>query len=169
MIEEADGPGASAAMAKAIKKNKKAGQKNNQKSVSLLELNEKAHERVEAIRRANAAKSQAKIKELTAEHQKKKAQKGSGDGDVVMDSDDAEESKENAAAKAKNGKPNGKGRREPLDGKAVNKGMVVASKLANKRSQKEAIKKNKMKRNKGTFKDESSTQTKGAKAAASSE
>ena len=73
MIEEADGPGASAAMAKAIKKNKKAGQKNNQKSVSLLELNEKAHERVEAIRRANAAKSQAKIKELTAEHQKKKA------------------------------------------------------------------------------------------------
>ena len=85
-----------------------------------------------------------------------------------MDSDDAEESKENAAAKAKNGKPNGKGRREPLDGKAVNKGMVVASKLANKRSQKEAIKKNKMKRNKGTFKDESSN-PKGAKAAASAE
>ena len=84
------------------------------------------------------------------------------------DSSDAEESKEQAATKAKkpDGKPNGKGRREPLDGKAVNKGMVVESKLANKRSQKEAIKKNKMKRNKGTVKDESA---RGGKAAATSE
>ena len=40
----------------------------NKKNISLLELNERAHERVEEIRRANAIKSQQKIKELTAEH-----------------------------------------------------------------------------------------------------
>ena len=39
-----------------------------QKNVSLMELNEKAHERIEEIRRANALKSQQKIKQLTAEH-----------------------------------------------------------------------------------------------------
>ena len=38
------------------------------KNVSLVELNEKAHNRVESIRRANATKSQQKIKELTVEH-----------------------------------------------------------------------------------------------------
>ena len=47
----------------------KAGKKpTKKKNVSLLELNEKAHERVESIRRANALKSQQKIKELTVEH-----------------------------------------------------------------------------------------------------
>lgn len=69
MIEEADGPAANLAMAKAMaKKAKKAGQKGSEKNVSLLDLNKKAHERVEEIRRANAVKSLAKIKELTAEH-----------------------------------------------------------------------------------------------------
>ena len=43
-------------------------QKGSEKNVSLLDLNKKAHERVEEIRRANAVKSLAKIKELTAEH-----------------------------------------------------------------------------------------------------
>ena len=47
------------------KKDKKAKGKKN---VSLLELNELAHERVEEIRRANALKSQQRIKELTVEH-----------------------------------------------------------------------------------------------------
>ena|ERR1719272_2374231 len=56
--KEASGKGAS----------KKGGKGKSEKKVSLIELNERAHDRIEAIRRANALKSQAKIKEMTAEH-----------------------------------------------------------------------------------------------------
>ena len=78
----------------------------------------------------------------------------SHDADTVMDDDSEEESKENAAKTHTGGKKNGGPKRDALDGKDKNKGLVSTSKLANKRSQKEAIKKNKMKRNKGTVKDE---------------
>ena len=47
---------------------KKMANGKHEKKVSLLELNERAQDRIEAIRRANALKSQQKIKELTAEH-----------------------------------------------------------------------------------------------------
>ena len=42
----------------------------------------------------------------------------------------------------------------------ISKDTVAASKLANKRTQKEAIKRNKVKRNKGTVKDLDSMQQK---------
>lgn len=98
----------------------------------------------------------AKIKELTAEHLKKKGQAPvvvkptkKEDPDTIMSGDsDAEESKEekkSAPAKNTNGK------REKLEYKSKN--TLSKSKLANKRTQKEALKKNKMKRNKGTVKD----------------
>ena len=73
--------------------------KTNGKNVSLLELNELAHERVEGIRRANALKSVNKIKELTIEHEKLKKEGKTPapvkDEDVIMASGDeaAEESK----------------------------------------------------------------------------
>ena len=53
---------------------KKATQKASKKTknVSLLELNELAHDKLESIRRANALKSVQRIKELTIEHQKLK-------------------------------------------------------------------------------------------------
>lgn len=68
---------------------------------------------------------------------------------VVEDDVEMEESK---SEPTKNGHTNGK-KREPLEGQAKSKGVVAASKIANKRNQKEAIKKNKMKRNKGTVKE----------------
>ena len=69
-----------------------------------------------------------------------------------MDSEsETEESKEQAKSK-----PNGKngiqhGKRDPLE-KIPSKNLVAASKIANKRLHKDAIKKNKIKRNKGTVK-----------------
>ena len=70
-----------------------------------------------------------------------------------MQDDSEEEKKEErkSSKHAKNGK-NGHNKREPLEG-AVSKGTVSASKLANKRTQKEALKKIKNKRSKGTTKD----------------
>jgi hypothetical protein len=63
---------------------KKATQKSSKKTknVSLLELNELAHDKLESIRRANAEKSVARIKELTIEHQKLK------NGPAVVKDDD---------------------------------------------------------------------------------
>ena len=74
-----------------------------------------------------------------------------------MADSDGEESKQEpgpkkAHKKAKNGN------REPLE-KAPSKNTVVASKMANKRMQKEAIKKNKIKRNKGTIKTDGAKST----------
>ena len=82
-----------------VKRSKVKPQKNGKdKKVSLLELNQKAQKRIESIQRANALKSQAKIKELTAEHNKKKSEKQSAtpqDPDTIMSGDsDAEESKD---------------------------------------------------------------------------
>ena len=122
-----------------------------------MELNERVADRIGEIQRANALKSQQKIKQLAAEHAKNKTpNKKEEDPDAIMDSDsEPEEAKEERPAKknGKNGK-NGKktGQREPLE-RQPSKGTVVASKLANKRQQKEAIKKIKMKRNKGTVKE----------------
>ena len=116
------------------------------KNVSLVELNEKAHERVESIRRANAIKSVQKIKELTVEHQKTKKDgkttaTTAGDPDIIDDENSGEESKVAKGKSAqKNGKKNGKGGapREPLEKgeKKVyaSKDLVSKSKLANKRS-----------------------------------
>lgn len=107
-------------------------------------------------------KSVAKIKELTAEHLKKKGQAPAvtvkptkqEDPDTIMSGDsDAEESKEekkSAPAKHKNGN------RVDQERAHKSKNTVSKSKLANKRTQKEALKKNKMKRNKGTVKDDGS-------------
>ena len=61
------------------------------------------------------------------------------------DSDDQQEE-----SKVKKG-----GKREPLEKKAyASKDLVSKSKLANKRTQKDALKRNKVKGNKGTLKDE---------------
>ena len=109
--------------------------------MSLLELNERAQGRIEEIRRANALKSQQKIKELTAEHKKQgkgssedKKRKQSVEQDVIMSGDSDEEEKKSEPKRAKNGK-NGP-RREPLDGeeRPKSKGTLAASKLASKRS-----------------------------------
>ena len=78
----------------ATKNGKKPSKKKN---VSLLELNEMAHERVEEIRRANALKSQQKIKELTKEHQKNKSASNVGISDEMEI--DQEESKDTSKAK----------------------------------------------------------------------
>ena len=85
-----------------------------------------------------------------------------------MDSDgDEEESKQQQNGKANSkGKKNGKHRREPLEkGEWKSKGAVAESKLANKRSQKDALKKNKIKRNKGTIKDGADAKPNGKAAA----
>lgn len=50
------------------KKKNREQKKAQATAVSILELNERAVDHVEEIRRANVTKSQAKIKELTAEH-----------------------------------------------------------------------------------------------------
>ena len=146
--------------AKAGNGKKQATKGKQEKKVSLLELNERAQDRIEAIRRANALKSQTRIKELTAEHiaagkggpkKEKKSEKQVEEVDVIMDSDE-EESKTQRAKPKKNG-----GRREPLEGEASkkvpSKGSVSKSKLENKRTQKEALKKKKLKRGKGTVKE----------------
>ena len=103
------------------KKNGSKASKDGQKSVSLLELNERAQSRIDDIRRANALKSQQRIKELTAEHKKQKAAAAAGSTqskeDAIMDDDssgDEEESKEERKSRPqKNGKAKGD-RREPL-------------------------------------------------------
>ena len=108
------------------KDKKKSKQGKEGKKVSLMELNERAHERIEEIRRANALKSQQKIKQLSEQHaiskkdKPKKAVPTRKDSeDIVMDSDDddngPEETKQPSNGK-KNGK-NGKNRREPLEAK----------------------------------------------------
>ena len=53
--------------------------------MSILELNEKAANHIEEIRRANVEKSKAKIKELTEEHKKKK-----NGGNLMADESDEE-------------------------------------------------------------------------------
>ena len=82
------------------KQQKKNGKKNKQKAVSLMEINERAADRVHEIQRANALKSQEKIKQLTEEHKKNKANKAKPvvDADVIMDSDE-EEKKESTSHK----------------------------------------------------------------------
>ena len=114
--------------------------------MSILELNEKAANHIEEIRRANVEKSKAKIKELTEEHKKKK-----NGGNLMADESDEEVKIEEGEKAGK--KKNGSGNREPLEKQHENKGTVSSSKLANKRIQKEALKKNKAKREKGTLKD----------------
>ena len=142
-----------------IAKQAKKGKQKKVAAVSLMELNEKAHERMEEIRRVNAKKSQDKIKQLTVEHQKNKAtpKAAKADPDTIMSGDDEpEESKEDRGSKGKkNGKKVVGGKREPLESKDT----VAKSKLANKRSQKDAIKKNKIKRNKGTVKEPAAEKT----------
>ena len=108
------------------KKNGSKASKDGQKSVSLLELNERAQSRIDDIRRANALKSQQRIKELTAEHKKQKAAAAASGStqakeDAIMDDEDSsgdeEESKEERKSRPqKNGKAKGD-RREPLEGK----------------------------------------------------
>mmetsp|Transcript_31277 Transcript_31277/g.41382 ORF Transcript_31277/g.41382 Transcript_31277/m.41382 type:complete len:91 (+) Transcript_31277:358-630(+) len=76
-----------------------------------------------------------------------------------MDGDSAEEETKQEKKDVKKRPQSGKKgpRRDALEGEGKkrfeSKGRVTASKLASKRSQKEAIKKKKIKRNKGTVKD----------------
>ena len=71
------------------------------------------------------------------------------DGHGKKDEEWGAEDEGQEAGKKKNGSSN----REPLEKQHENKGTVSSSKLANKRIQKEALKKNKAKREKGTLKD----------------
>ena len=119
-----------------------AGKKpTKKKNVSLLELNEKAHNRVESIRRANVQKSLEKIKTLTVEHAQAKAdgvaivsKKDKYKSDTVHDPDviDKNAGSDDEGKKAKGGK------REPLEEGAkkqyADKNTVSKSKLVNKRS-----------------------------------
>ena len=89
-----------------------------EKKVSLLELNEKAQGRIDEIRRANALKSQQKIKELTAQHamlKKDKEAKKKTEAKAPSVVDDDVEMEESKSEPIKNGHKNGK-KREPLEG-----------------------------------------------------
>ena len=88
----------------------------------------------------------------------KKEQKKSVPKDTVSSDDDNEERKTGSGAS-----------REPLEGSKKefkNKGSLAESKIANKRKQKEAIKKNKLKRGKGVAKHEQALERKEAAGAA---
>ena len=50
----------------------KKGKQGAQEGVSLVELTQRAQDKIESLRKANALKSQAKIKQLTEQHQKDK-------------------------------------------------------------------------------------------------
>ena len=87
---------------------------------------------------------------------KKKEQKKSVSKDAISSDDDNEERKTGAS-------------REPLEGgkkEFKSKGTLAESKIANKRKQKEAIKKNKLKRGKGVAKHEQALERKEAAGAA---
>jgi len=152
---------------KAARQSKGAKNGKKQKQMSLVEINERAADRIQEIQRANALKSQQKIKQLAVEHMKKKGMPV--DPDTIMDNDsEGEESKQE---RPKGGAPRHKrkgknGNRTPLEKKekVPSKNTVVASKMANKRQQKEAIKKNKIKRNKGTIKPEGESRPNGKEA-----
>ena len=103
------------------------------KPLSMFELKERAQQKIENIQQKNREKSQAKIKQLTEEHKKSgkgpkmsKADKSMFDDLDQADSDDEKPKKE-----------------------FKNKGKVDASKLANKRQQKEAKKATKINKQKG--------------------
>ena len=107
--------------------------KSKGKPLSMLELKERAQQKIENIQQKNREKSQAKIKELTEEHKKSgkgpkmsKADKSMFDDLEQADSDDDKPKKV-----------------------FKNKGKVDESKLANKRKQKEAKKATKISRQKG--------------------
>ena len=116
-----------------IKPGKK--QKNSQKpALSMMELKEKAQSKIELIQGENRAKSMAKIKELTHQHQIDKKSKqgiakieGLGHGKGSDDDSDGEDEKP----------------------KYKNKNTVSEDKLANKRLQKQASKQKKLNQQKG--------------------
>ena len=103
----------------------------NEKSVSMIELKQKAQAKIELIQKENRDKSVAKINELRQQHLKGNLKKRS---------------------KSQQGKEERKevnGDDEKKDQRKFNKGKVNAGKHANKRKQKEADKKKKMNKEKG--------------------
>ena len=115
--------------------------------MSLVDLKERAQKRINDIQAENRQKSQQKIKELTQLHQSmkqsKEVVKQNGDDDVVMSSDGESEVEVNGAENTteKTGDEEKKVYK--------NKHRLAEDKLQNKRKQKEAIKKIKMKKKQG--------------------
>ena len=118
-------------------------------SRSLLEIGERANAKISQIRKENADKSVAKLKEIhAAKGAYNKNNKDSDDemvpnkmGAVMMGSEDEEMDFAKAQANNKKDKEEKK--------KHVNKGALSEIKLKNKRKMKEATKKIKVKRQKG--------------------
>ena len=131
------------------KKSKK--KKSKDAGLSLADLNERAVAKIEENRRVNAEKSQKKIAELTKMHKEqglgihKKADLAQEES---QSSGEDEEMKEESKSK---GKTKTEKTKEPKV--YENKNTVAKSKLKNKRAVKEALKKNKQKRQKGTTKE----------------
>ena len=98
------------------------------------------------MRRVNREKSQKKILELTKKHQAEKAEKKLKAEESLSDDEDEEMKEESKSSPAIGVNGNAK-QHSPK-----NKHEVAPSKLKNKRQQKDAIKKNKMKRQKGVQK-----------------
>ena len=115
--------------------------------MSLVDLKERAQKRINDIQAENRQKSQQKIKELTQLHQSmkqsKEAVKQNGEEDAVMSSDGESEVEVNGAENTteKTGDEEKKVYK--------NKHRLAEDKLQNKRKQKEAIKKIKMKKKQG--------------------
>ena len=115
--------------------------------MSLVDLKERAQKRINDIQAENRQKSQQKIKELTQLHQSmkqsKEVAKQNGEEDVVMSSDGESEVEVNGAENTteKTGDEEKKVYK--------NKHRLAEDKLQNKRKQKEAIKKIKMKKKQG--------------------
>ena len=115
--------------------------------MSLVDLKERAQKRINDIQAENRQKSQQKIKELTQLHQSmkqsKEVVKQNGEEDVVMSSDGESEVEVNGAENTteKTGDEEKKVYK--------NKHRLAEDKLQNKRKQKEAIKKIKMKKKQG--------------------
>lgn len=102
-----------ARMNKAAKNGKKKAQ------MSLIEINERAAEKIQEIQRANALKSQQKIKQLAAEHLKSKANPVDPvDPDTIMDNNsEGEERKTERPTKGKSPRRNSKGKGGKAKGK----------------------------------------------------
>ena len=129
------------------KKGKK--KKSKDAGLSLADLNERAQAKIEENRRVNAEKSQKKIAELTKMHKEQglgiHAKKNLATEEAQSSDSGDEEMKEESKTKTAD-----KPKKEKV---FENKHTVAKSKLKNKRAVKEALKKNKQKRQKGTTKD----------------
>lgn len=139
---------------------KKAQSKSRNKRVvkpmSMIELKEKAQQKIEDMNTVNREKSQKKIQEITKKHQqeirdgtrvqKMKGEKRSKQDETMFDDLEGDL---NEKAKADDDDDDNKLVGKKRDGDFKNKGKLDKSKLENKRKQKEAKKNKKINQQKG--------------------